>query len=244
MMLKTQNASYQVKNKTLIHPVTAEFLPGKMYGILGLNGSGKTTFLKMLGGIYRPSKGQILWSEKSLLSYERHHMSRIISYVPQSPQVVFDFNVFKFVALGRYCHHRSSRLTPSDLLVIEKTLSLVDCAHLKDRRISELSGGERQRIFIARSLASESNIILLDEPSANLDIKHKLEIWGLLQTLAKEGKTIITSAHDLFLCMQFCNEILVLDSGKKIQSGPPQLVLTNSLLQSVFGISSLNIHPY
>lgn len=236
-MLEAKELTYISKGKELIKDVSLTFLPGILYGILGPNGAGKSTFLKVLNGIWQPTSGHVLWHGKDLLQMERRKISRTISLVPQNPHIYFDFTVLEFVAMGRYPHGNSYQ---KDLKLLEEVLHTVDAWHLRNRPVSQLSSGERQRVYIARALMTESLILLLDEPTASLDIKHQLEIWKLLQSLSKGGKVIIVASHDLGAMHRYCDEVAVMHCGKCLAVGPYDKVMHPGLLHDVFGVIESN----
>lgn len=229
---------YKVDGKALIDDITLEFCSGNLHGILGPNGSGKSTFLKALTGIWKPTSGSILWNEQSLLIQERRYISRTISLVPQNPQINFDFLVEDIVVMGRYSHHEHY-WEAFDEQQLEEALRNVDALHLRKRRVDCLSHGERQRVYIARALMTQSPVMLLDEPTACLDIRHQIEIWQLLQKLVSQGKLVIVTTHDLTVAQRHCHQIAVLNKGKCISHGDFPSTMTPSLLQEVFGVTSL-----
>ena len=234
-MLKAESLSYELHKKELIHSISLQFSPGILYGILGPNGSGKTTLLKTLTGIWKPSKGKVLFNDQDLHLKSRREISRSLSLVPQNLSVNFDFTVAEVVAMGRY-PHENAKPTQEVIELIEWALVTVDAWHLRFRHITHLSSGERHRVYIARSLVTESPVLLLDEPAASLDIRHQLEIWHLLKKLASQGKIIIATNHDLGAVERFCDHIAVLHHGQCIAKGSFQEVITPSLLEEVFGV--------
>ncbi|MBA3815827.1 MAG: ABC transporter ATP-binding protein [Parachlamydiaceae bacterium] len=236
--LKTDLLSYAINGNFLIENISLEFTPGLVHGILGPNGSGKSTLLKNLSGIWKATSGSILWNHSSLLMENRQAASRIISLVPQNPQVNFDFLVEDIVAMGRYAHDSRYWATPQKNL-LQNALEMVDAWHLRSRRITCLSHGERQRVYIARALVTEAPILLLDEPTASLDIRHQIEIWQLLKRLAHEGKIVIVSTHDILVAERYCDKIAVLNRGKCIANGAFETIMTPELLLNVFEVSSI-----
>lgn len=229
-LLVANQISYKIKAKELISDISMTFRPGLISAILGPNGSGKTTFLKNLAGIWPPSSGNVLWNGHNLFDYSRKDVSRIVSIVPQSTLIPFDFTVMDMIEMGRYMHR-----TKNDAL-IKKTLKNLDVWHLRNQSISRVSGGERQRVYIARALVTEAPILLLDEPTAHLDIGHELEIWRLLKELASDQRTIIVTTHDLRAAKRHCDQIALLHYGKCIGSGPFDAVMTAEKLKTVFGV--------
>lgn len=230
-MLKARNLSYQLQESYLIKDITLDFLPGILYGILGPNGSGKSTLLKSLSGIWQPTEGKVLWHEEELLNKPRKTISQIVSLVPQNPYLHFEFTVYDFVAMGKYPCQESVNGDE-----IEWALKTVDVWHLRKRAMSQLSVGEKQRAYIARSLVTGAPIMLLDEPTASIDIKHQLQIWKLLKALIHQGKTIVVAIHDLSTTARFCDQIVVLDKGECIGQGSFADVMRPHLLREVFGV--------
>lgn len=235
--LNVKGMTYQTKDKQiLIDSINALFVAGNLHVILGPNGSGKSTLLKTLCGIWTPTHGEVLWNNTSLSHCSRKEMSRIISFVPQTPSFHFDFTVSDMVAMGCYAHRCS---IADELSIIEQSLIAVDAWHLKDRPLSQLSGGERQRVYIARSLATRAPILLLDEPTAHLDLKHQLEVWLLLKDLVSEGKVIVVATHDLWAAKRFSDTILIMKQGRKEAFGSYESIMTHQLVQNIFGLNLL-----
>ncbi len=230
-MLETKNLSFRINDKSLINDITLKFSPGLLYGILGPNGSGKSTFFKTLTKIWTPASGSVLWQGNPLHQLDRRHISRTISLVSQSFEVHFDFTVEEVVQMGRYPHSRTS--SPN---LLKWALSTVDAWHLRTRRLNSLSIGERQRTFIARALMTESPILLLDEPSSSLDIRHQLEIWELLQNLAKQDKIVIVATHDIQGTKRFCDRVAIFNHGECVAEGVSEEVINAQLLSHVFGV--------
>lgn len=233
-MLKANKLSYKIKQQILLHEISLHFSVGKITGLLGPNGAGKSTFLKVLSGIWMPTSGMVLWEEQDLLNRKRIEISQIISLVPQSPSAYFNYTVREIVAMGRYAAKKSGTVANSEGDVIDDSLKKTDTAHLHHKRIAEVSAGERQRVYIARALATDARVLLLDEPTANLDIRHQREVWSILQGLTAEGKTIIVSLHDFPAADRFCDDVAVLSKGKCTVHGKYRDVMTNALIEDVF----------
>lgn len=238
--LIASNLCYSVENKELLHNISLELSSGYLHAILGPNGSGKSTLLKVLTGIWKLSSGMITWNNLSLLSLKRQEISRIISLVPQNPQPTFDFLVEDVVAMGRYPYN-TRYWNAKDEPLVHHALSSVDAWHLRHRRINHLSFGERQRVYIARALVTESPILLLDEPTASLDIRHQLEIWELLQTFVNAGKIVAITTHDLTIAERYCDHVIVLNQGRCVANGTFSSFFMPQLLRDVFDIAEISI---
>lgn len=223
-MLEVKNLSY----RSLLHHITLTFPQGTITGILGPNGSGKTTFLKTLKNIWTPKAGEVYWEGKLIDS-----RSQVMSLVPQNPQVTFRFPVDEFMTMGCY------PAPIADEALLLETLRLMELEPLRHRPITELSAGEKQRAYIGRSLMSEAPILLLDEPLVNLDIHHRQKIWKILESLASEGKTIVLTTHDLLVAQHLCHQVAVFSNGICVGTGQYHEVVTETLLSEVFGVTSL-----
>lgn len=237
-MLTAASVSFHVAKRTLLKDINLQFQPGTLYGLLGPNGSGKTTLLKILSGIWQPTEGCVFWQNTNLLARPRREISRLISLVPQSPLIPFDFTAREIVAMGRYPHGQYGR-TPGEKDLIDEALNLVDAYSLAPRKMSRLSVGERQRLYIARALVTESPVLLLDEPTASLDVRHEWQIWEIMQKLLLQGKTVIAAIHNLQSVQRYCGEVIVLKDGECRGVGTPQDIMTDNFLSDIYGIPSM-----
>jgi iron complex transport system ATP-binding protein len=210
---------------------------GEMLCVLGPNGSGKTTLLKILSGVL-PAGDNVLVNDRNIGSYDRRELSRLFAVVPQENAVNFPYTVTEIVMMGRASHHSSLALEgKKDLEIGRQSMELTETFALADRYLHELSGGEKQCVIIARALAQEPQILLLDEPSAFLDLRHQVQILELLRRLNREqGLTIIAALHDLNLAALFFPRLLMLRSGKIYRDGTPRDVLTEQTIEEVYGI--------
>lgn len=233
--LIAEELCYDVDSKKLIDSISLKFRSGILHGILGPNGSGKSTLLRTLCGIWRATSGNVLWKGESLLRKERKEISQIISLVPQNPIPAFDYLVEDIVAMGRYPHGSRYWDLKGEHLVYQ-ALQTTDAWHLRRRQVNQLSQGERQRVYIARALVTESPIMLLDEPTSSLDIRHQIEIWELLLNLVKGDKIVIVTCHDLATAEKYCDEIAIMNQGRCISNGPFCQTMTQEILATVFGV--------
>jgi iron complex transport system ATP-binding protein len=216
--------------------VTFTVQRGEFLTLVGPNGSGKSTLLKLLDRIYLPTEGKILLEGKALPSYSRTELARRIAFVPQERETQFPFTVEEIVLMGR-TPHAGSRLFESseDRDIARKVMDLMDISHLADHAIANLSGGERQRTFIARALAQQAPVVLLDEPTAYLDIAHQVEIFRILRSLSTDsGLTMVSVSHDLNLAAMHSDRIAMLQAGTLAALGTPDAVLTADQIRTVF----------
>jgi ABC-type cobalamin/Fe3+-siderophores transport system ATPase subunit len=223
--------------------LTCDVREGEILGIIGPNGSGKSTLLKLLGSILSPQQGTIRLHDRPLSSFPRQELARIVAYVPQQSSVVFPFTLAEFVLMGRFPHRQSARgvlgwfgwETAEDVRVAEQAMGAMEILQLADRMISDVSGGERQRAFIARALAQAPRVLLLDEPTVFLDLRHQVDICAILRRLNREqGLTVVLVSHDLNLASQSCDRLLLLQEGALVRLGAPSEVLQPEVIESVY----------
>ncbi len=208
-----------------------------MLAIVGPNGSGKSTLIKCINGVLKPKQGTILLDEKDTASLSLMQIAKRIGYVSQSNAVnIFPITVFDAVLLGRR-PHLSWRNSERDLEKVEEVLQLLKMENYALRDMHELSGGEQQKVLIARALAQEVDILLLDEPTSNLDVKHQLEVMEIIRTLAiQRGLSVIMAIHDLNLAAKYADQIAMLKDGGVYCVGEPAAVFTADNVRSVYGI--------
>lgn len=220
----------------LLRDVSFHVVPGEFLSLVGPNGSGKTTLLRLLDRILIPDSGRITFHGTDIASYRRAELARRIAFVAQDPGFHFPFTAFEVVLMGRSPHLRGAFFERElDHEVVRTAMRLTDVAALAETPIGSLSGGERQRVLIARALAQEPEVILLDEPNAHLDISHQVDIVRLLRSLNRErGLTVISVSHDLNLAASSSDRVAVLLSGTLTAIGTPDEVLTGPQVTSVF----------
>jgi cobalamin transport system ATP-binding protein len=237
MAVQTDNLAFAYKDKVVLDGVSLSVEKGEMLGILGPNGSGKTTLLKVLSGVL-PGTGEIKINGKTIGTYGRRELSRLFGVVPQENHVSFPYTLAEIVLMGRASHHSSLTFEGErDREVARKSMELTGVLSLSDRYLHELSGGEKQRVMIARALAQEPKILLLDEPSAFLDLKHQVHILEILRQLNREQRlTIVAALHDLNLAALFFPRLVMLRDGKIYRDGTPREVLTEKAIDEVYGI--------
>jgi iron complex transport system ATP-binding protein len=220
---------------------------GAIVGLLGPNGSGKTTFLKLLAGTLKPLRGQVTLDGAAVGTLPRRVLARRIAVVPQETHSAFDFSVIEIVLMGRYPHLGAFELEGmNDLAIARDALAATGTAALEARPFATLSGGEKQRVVIAGALAQASHVLLLDEPTASLDLGFQLEIATLLARLNRErGVTMVVSTHDLNLAASLCTELVLLKSGRVLAHGPTDRVLNAANVRALYGVDAdVSRHPY
>lgn len=213
---------------------------GTMHGLIGPNGSGKTTVLRALAGLLPPKSGEICVNAEKLRQIPKQRRARIMGWVPQRESLAWSLTVEEVVALGR-APHRGWLLpyAKHDREIIRQALESAELGDFAKRPVDELSGGEFQRVLIARALAQEPKILLLDEPTANLDIHHQIQVLDLVKTLVeKEKLTAIIAIHDLGLAARYCDQLTLLDGGEIRCVGTPEQVLSPENLAAVFGVDA------
>ena len=215
--------------------VSLDVAAGELLGLVGPNGSGKSTLLRLMAGILKASPDQVRVAGRPVSSYRRRELAREVAFLPQGPPIAFDLTVREVVALGRYPHQGPLGLASrEDERVIEEVLREADAWAMADRFFSTLSGGERQRVLVASILAQQPAIMLLDEPSAALDIHHRSHVFDLLRGLTARGIAIVVVTHDLNTASEFCDRLALLCAGCLVAVGPPEEVIREDLLSEAY----------
>jgi iron complex transport system ATP-binding protein len=236
-MLAIQDIHFSIEDKKILDGVSVHFEPCKIHGIIGPNGSGKSTLLKNICRIWEPRSGTILLQGKNYRTIPRKELSRLVTLVPQNTAVSFPISVYDIVSMGRNPHlGRFEGVQQRDRAIIERSLQQTAMYGLRERFINELSGGEAQLAIIARALATEASLILLDEPTAELDIKHTLAIMNILFDLRTQCKTILVTMHDLNLARKFCDTISIIHRGRIFFTGSPQDAFSAENIKEVFDV--------
>lgn len=240
MQIKVHNISFSYTGFKALKHISFEVGSGDMLAIIGQNGSGKSTLLKCLNRILKINEGIIDIGNTPLKEFSPAKLSRTLAYIPQSEEIVSGISVFDTVLLGRkpYIH---STPTTADMELVVQLLTRLDLETVAMRNLNTLSGGQQQRVYIARALAQQPSILLLDEPIATLDINHQMKVMKLLQQLAQEGMTIIITIHDINMAARFCNKALMLKQGKVFASGL-QSVYTPENIESLYDIQVEVLH--
>ncbi len=235
-----QELSFSYGSESCLKHISLQLERGFFYGLIGPNGSGKSTLLDILSGFADPSGGSVLFNGAPIDSYSRSELSLMLSTVPQSFSLNFDYTVSDAVLMGRHPHIKRFALpTRDDLDSVENALKKMAIHHLRHRSVKQLSGGEKQRVMIARSLAQDTAFILLDEVTANLDINHGISIMKTMSRLVEEKQcTIIAALHDLNMAMAFCDRVIVLNNGYLQRYGTVEEVISEDMIKEIYQVQS------
>jgi iron complex transport system ATP-binding protein len=237
MTLSANRVSYSYSEFSL-HEISVGIRPGSLTGLLGPNGCGKTTLLKLLSGVLKPDRGSVHLGERDLRTLSARAIAQQIAVVPQETHPAFDFTVLEMVLMGRHPHLGPFQLEgPHDLVIAGEALAATGTAHLAGRPYMTLSGGEKQRVVIASALAQKPNVLLLDEPTASLDLGYQLEIATLLKELNRDrGVTMVLATHDLNLAASLCDTLVLVRQGRVLMQGAANEVLTSATVQQLYGV--------
>lgn len=213
---------------------------GSFTGVLGPNGCGKTTLLKMMAGILRPASGTVTLDGRVLADMPRRTAARHVAVVPQDTHPAFDYTALEIVLMGRHPHLGPTQLEgPGDLAIAQQSLDATGTLQLAHRPFTSLSGGERQRVVIASALAQQPDVLLLDEPTASLDLGYQLEVASLLRRLSREHEvTMVMATHDLNLAASMCDAIALLRDGRLLRHGATADVLTRAAVLETYGVEA------
>jgi iron complex transport system ATP-binding protein len=250
-MLKASGISFAYGRRgtapqRVLDGVSLEVGRGTVVGLLGPNGSGKTTFLRILAGVLAPESGTVAIDGRPIAGMSRRELARRVAVVPQETQSTFDFSVIDMVLMGRYPHLGAFELEGAeDQAIARDALAATGTGALEARPFATLSGGEKQRVVIASALAQASDMLLLDEPTAALDLGYQFEITALLRRLnAERGTTMIVSTHDLNLAAALCERIVLLKSGRVIAHGATEETLTAENIRRLYEVDAdVQFHP-
>lgn len=238
MKLKVQDIEFSYASEPLLKDVCIELAASEMLSVVGPNGAGKSTLIRCIDRILKPQRGIILLDERDIKELRLMDLAKKMGYIPQSTSRVFPATVFDAVLMGRR-PHLGWRATEKDTDKVLETLQMLNIEDLAMRDIDELSGGQLQKVFIARALVQEPDLLLLDEPTSNLDIKHQLEVMDTIKTIVREkGISAIMAIHDLNLAARYADRIIMMNSGKIVSAGDPASVLTRDNIKRVYGVEA------
>ena len=231
-----ENLSYAYGSQFVLQNLTFSVPQGEMFVVIGPNGAGKTTLIKLMAGISKRQTGRIEILQAPIDSYPQKRLAKALAYVPQGLPVGFPFTVAETVLLGRAPHQKVLGLaSQNDLDIALQAMQFTQVAHLAGRKLDQLSGGEQQRVLIARALCQQPQVILLDEPTASLDLSHQIRIMDLMEKLKSEKElTIVMVSHDVNLAAMYGDHLLLLKAGQIVCLGPPHEVLNFKILEEAY----------
>lgn len=240
VILRTVGLSAGYKKQDVIVDVNLDFVAGKVYSIIGPNGCGKTTLLRVLSRILHPSAGQVWLDGQNLAKMNTRLVARQLAILAQNNVTMSDVSVRSLIQYGRFAHRQWWRgNTSEDERIVDWALEMTGLEPLADRKLTDLSGGERQRAWIAMSVAQKPRVLLLDEPTTYLDIAHQLDILELVRRLnQQEGMTMIMVMHDINQAARFSDELIVLQDRQVYRRGDPWSILTGDTLETVFQVEA------
>ena len=234
-----QAVSFSVEAKTLLDGVDVRAERGQFLGLIGPNGAGKSTLLRALSGVLRYQEGAVALEGSDLQSMPARDVAAMLALVPQIAPYTQGFTAFELVVMGRYPHLGRFQVEgEADDRIAREAMRRTETEQFAERTLDTLSGGERQRVFLARALAQQPRVLLLDEPTSNLDILHQLKILGLVRTLVDDGLTVIAAIHDLNLAARYCDRLVLLSEGRVVTEGTPEEVLAPETIEFTFGVRS------
>ena len=240
MAIDIKNLNYYYGDIPALKDLNFSVTKGDFF-IIGPNGSGKTTLMKLMAGILKPKKGRLKILNRAIGNDTRKDLAKTMAFVPQIMPVDFPFSVIEVVLMGRSPYMGMLGVEQEeDLKIAEQALTFTGVAHLAHRKLDQLSGGEQQRVFIARALCQEPDIILLDEPTASLDLAHQIRLMDLMEKLKKEKViTVVMVSHDINLAAMYSDRLLLLNKGEIVCLGHPDEVLTFRTLEAAYGCTLL-----
>lgn len=244
-MVGVHQLSFSYGKQEVLKKIQIEVEKGKFVSIIGPNGSGKTTLLKNICKLLTPDAGQVTLSNQHIKKIGIKDLAKKMAVVHQGAHSAFDFNVGEVVLMGRYPHlAKFQSESAEDMMIAENAMRQTETIQLKDKTLYSISGGERQRVMIARALAQEPDLLLLDEPISHLDIKHQIEIMKLCRHLnSTKGLTVLATLHDINLASRFSDYIVMMKKGEVYMMGHPQVVINPETIKAVYDIDVVVVNP-
>ncbi|WP_417320139.1 ABC transporter ATP-binding protein [Emcibacter sp.] len=238
--LEMESVAVSYDGNRIVEDVSLSVRPGRMTGLIGPNGAGKSTLLKTVLGLADRDGGVIRLAGRPLEEVPLAERAREMAYAAQGAPVHWPLTVERVVMLGRIPHLGPwQKVTERDREAVARALEMTDSLHLKDRIVTTLSGGERACVMLARTIATDAPLLLVDEPVASLDPAHQLQVMGILKNLAGQGHGVLIVLHDLNLARRFCDDLVLLHDGRVLAQGEPQEVLTDENLAKAYGIRAM-----
>ena len=239
LAISAQSLSYEVDAKVLLSNVDLHAKCGQFVGLIGPNGAGKTTLLRALAGILRYREGVVMLEGADLKDATPREIAKTLGLVPQIAPYTHGFTALELVVMGRYPHIGRFQIEgKQDGLIARNAMRLTETEQFADRTLDTLSGGERQRVFVARALAQQPRILLLDEPTSNLDVLHQFKVFNLVRRLVDNGLTAVAAIHDLHMAARYCDRLVLMKDGRVLAQGSPEEVLTPKIIEFAFGVKA------
>ena len=235
-LLEAERVSFAYGARAVLSEVDLAVAPGELVGVIGPNGGGKTTLVRLLSGVLAPRAGSVRFKGAALGAYRRRELARRLAVVPQDPTLEFPFTALEVVLMGRAPHLPALGFPRAhDLAVARTAMDRLDVTGLEDRPLERLSGGERQRVLLARAVTQEPEVLLLDEPTTHLDLRHQAGIYDIVAELRRtRGIAVVSVLHDLNLAALYCDRLVLLAGGRVACEGRPAEVLTPALLGAAY----------
>jgi ferric hydroxamate transport system ATP-binding protein len=237
-LYRLRNVDFEIGDKPLLHDISLDIRAGQVVGLIGHNGSGKTSLIRLLARLHQPTRGTIHFDGEPLASWQHRRFAQQVAHLPQYTPQTDGLLVRELVSLGRYPWHGAlGRFTDDDHRRVDEAMTWTDVAHYANRPVDSLSGGERQRVWLAMLIAQNSRCVLLDEPTSALDISHQLEVLGLVRKLCDErGMTAIIVLHDVNMATRFCTQLISLRGGKLLMQTGPTETMRSEVLEAIYGV--------
>ena len=232
-----QGLSYKVEAGMLLNSVDLRANQGQLVGLIGPNGAGKSTLLRALSGVLRHLDGEVYLEGEKLQSQSVKDVAALVALVPQLAPYTHGFTSLELVLMGRYPHLSRFQIEgQSDDRIAREAMHLTETEGFADRTLDTLSGGERQRVFVSRALAQRPRVLLLDEPTSNLDVLHQFKVLNVVRRLVDDGLTAIAAIHDLSMAARYCDRLVLMSNGRVVAEGLPEEVLSPETIESAFGV--------
>jgi cobalamin transport system ATP-binding protein len=235
--ISLQELSFSYRTQAVLQDISLEIPHQSFLALIGPNGSGKTTMLRLMSKALRPQRGTVMLDGQPLAGFSARKLAQKLAVISSQQHFEFPFSVADVVAMGRFPHlNRLERMSDRDWEIVDEAMERTCVGDFRNRSISQLSSGEKQRVLIARAIAQQPSILMLDEPNAHLDINHQIAIFNLLRTLNRQHQmTVIVVLHDLSAAAAFCETMVLLDRGRIVRTGTPAEVITEELIQQTYG---------
>lgn len=245
MSLEVNNIYFSYKDHPVLKGISFRAEEGELISVLGSNGAGKSTLFKCILGLLEPERGNVVINGKSIKDMTLGTIAQKIAYIPQSHNPVFNYTVFEMVLMGTTAQVSKLSMPGEDQIkYAQEALKIMDIYHLRDRNYANISGGERQMTLIARAIAQQAKILIMDEPSANLDLGNKIRLMKTLKTLTNSGYTVIQSTHDPEQACSYSSKILAMRDGKELAFGKAEDIVDSSLILALYGVDMEELEAY